>query len=72
MSDSKFKSIETAPKDGTRILAFMLGSWRVASWELQTYHKKPNPFWQAEGPWGTGHNRRNQPQWWTSLPEDPE
>jgi hypothetical protein len=70
-----WQPIETAPKDGTRILGFNRCDDGIAiyRWDVQPYHKKPRPYWQME----CCINQRwfsegRQPTHWMPLPEPPK
>lgn len=66
-----WQPIETAPKDGTRILAvFEPGCVEICQYDPQQYHIKPKPFWRAErtSVFGTAWARAWQPQIWQPLP----
>ena len=69
-----WRPIETAPKDGTRIILLMgnLGV-QVGRWETQKYNKKPVPYWTCdiEALLGIGSMRDNQPTHWRPLPIPP-
>lgn len=67
-----WQPIETAPKDGTRILAYQpLGMWHSARpWrgeriEVVYWHQPANP--KAEGLWVPSH----RPTHWMPLPDPP-
>jgi len=70
-----WQPIETAPKDGTRILLFFPrfrngGTYQeFGQWELQPYNKKPNPYWSGDRERGLGvaWYRQHQPSHW--MPE---
>jgi len=64
-----FQPIDTAPKDRA-ILAFMRGQWRIVRWQPNHYHRRPIPFWSADGLRVTV-SRAHQPKWWTELPPSP-
>jgi hypothetical protein len=71
--------IETAPKDGTRIMLFvpeMAGYHKfvVGKWEANKYSQKPRPYWStdAELLWGISTIRARQPSHWRPLPPDPQ
>lgn len=66
----KWRPIEEAPRDGTRILVPMGGCIVIASWCDQKYHKNPHPYWQYTMR-GVRWDRENQPEVWMPLPEMP-
>lgn len=68
--------METAPKDGTKFLAWWptvtLGSIQFTYWDDQKYHVKPLPRFIYDGHWGASDSRSNQPTHWMPLPAPPE
>ena len=70
-----WQPIETAPKDGTKILVFCpwLGVCGPATWDICQYATKPKPFWTHWGEriWGTSRVRIDQPTHWMPMPEGP-
>lgn len=70
---SRWQSMDTAPKDGTWILAWYRNRGRaeMARWESEIYHKKPKPYWHTAFLWGVIENRNNPPSHWQPLPEGP-
>lgn len=68
--------IETAPKDGTRIMVFCpwVGVCGPANWDVCWFAKKPRPFWTHWGEriWGTSRVREDQPTHWMPLPDPPQ
>ena len=70
-----WQPIETAPKDGTKILVFCpwLGVCGPATWNICQYAKNPKPFWTHWGEriWGTSRVRIDQPTHWMPMPEGP-
>ena len=68
--------IETAPKDGTRIMVFCpwVGVCGPANWDVCWFAKKPRPFWTHWGEriWGTSREREDQPTHWMPLPDPPQ
>ena len=68
--------IETAPKDGTKILVFCprLGACGPATWDTCQYAKKPRTFWTHWGEriFGTTRVRDDQPTHWMPLPAPPQ
>lgn len=70
-----WQPIETAPKDGTRILLIASG-WSNTNaaergyWERQPYHKKPKPYWQYDR-WNASTSREHPPTHWMPLPPAP-
>jgi hypothetical protein len=77
---SKWQSIETAPKDGTRILLFFPKINRCnqrqefGQWEEQKYHKNPKPYWSGdwEPIFGIRHYMSNPPTHWMPQLPPPE
>lgn len=71
---SKWQPIETAPKDGTRVLLFRPRHGVVCGrWDDDKYAKRVRPYWSndQERLWGTLETRDNQPTHWMPLPEPP-
>ena len=66
---SDWQPIETAPKDGTRILVLIGSKVQIAQWNEDGYVKKPTPFWHWAPGLGKGFNRGQQPAHWMHLPE---
>lgn len=79
-------NIETAPKDGTRILIFSEGRWEIASWHRSTstsYVENPDgTFTKQEKLWYEGFliglprdfmkcEYALNPTHWQPLPENP-
>jgi hypothetical protein len=73
----EWQDISTAPKDGSIVLLFRptapdWGRVTPGKWEIQEYHKKPQPFWEI---WfkigGTFESRAWPPTHWTPLPAPP-
>jgi len=74
----KWEPIETAPKDGTRILTYRPEGhdWSkvgIGDWDDDKYAKKPRPYWsdQNERILGVLWCRKNQPTHWMPLPNPP-
>lgn len=64
--------IETAPKDGTRILLH-IKDFRIdcGQWNSDQYARKPKPYWD----WGFPSKqimRDDPPTHWMPLPEPPK
>jgi hypothetical protein len=77
MSDSEWRDISTAPRDGTYILVWpgfivLLGNTipAVAHWQKDEYATKPRPYWERIR--ATGGDRSNPPTHWQPLPDPPE
>lgn len=67
-----WQSIETAPKNGTKILLYGRGSsyeqWNVCSWETgDDLTGQKNSFW-----WGWNWPEYEPPTHWMLLPEEPQ
>lgn len=60
------KGIETAPKDGTRILVWLEGLWQVARWQDGWNGKRPEG-WRASF---CVYGGENAPKFWCSLPAE--
>lgn len=72
---SEWQSIESAPKDGTRILLFFPNDVGVISgeWNFEQFYANPKPHFthDQEQRWGVRHMRANQPTHWQPLPPAP-
>lgn len=76
---SAWQPIDTAPKDGSRILLFYSKSRKegvtetaVGRWEIQKYHDRPRPYWENEKYIGdVSYKRENPPTHWMPLPSPP-
>ena len=70
-----WQPIETAPKDGTRILVYQRGRqrWVCAVWDDNRYSRKPSPYWRPddERSYGILASRNDQPTTWMPLPSPP-
>lgn len=70
-----WQPIETAPKDGSRILGFNPYAEGIViyRWDSQTHHKKPRPLWKIECSLDQRWFSENrQPTHWMPLPPPPE
>ena len=68
---SQQQLIETAPKDGSEILAFMRGRWYVSHWENAPTGRNATPFWRSYE-LSIQASRKHQPTHWMPLPEAPK
>ena len=66
----RWRTIESAPKDGTEILGWGGSGVDVWVFEVQKYHKHPRPFWHRLFH-GDAYDRACQPTHWMPLPEPP-
>ncbi len=72
---SEWQPIETAPKDGRRIMLFyppngiVFGRWNEDEWS-----QRPTPYWSndTERISGTRYAKRHPPTHWQPLPEPPK
>lgn len=72
-----WQTIESAPKDGTRILLHWptlfnepyVGGGR---WDDQVIYLHSQPFWASDYPWSNAQLRLKPPTLWMPLPEPPE
>ena len=72
--NANWKPIETAPKDGSRILVWIPGEemTRIARWDRMEFYTHPKPYWSIErGVSRTRRDRENPPSHWMPLPECP-
>jgi hypothetical protein len=73
----KWQPIETAPKDGTRIILgydkplFTGINTVFGRWEIDSYARYPKPYWTNDLVRSIGMLgiRENQPQWWMTQPK---
>jgi len=67
--------IETAPKDGTKIIVYCkhMGVVGPSYWDADRYSKRPIPYWTNYGEilWGKKRTRFDQPTHWMPLPQPP-
>ena len=75
---SEWQPIETAPKDGTRVLLYRPGGWpsarvTVGNYSDERYHTRPRPYWthDLERMEGKVATRHRQPTHWMPLPAPP-
>lgn len=66
---NNWRSIETAPKDGTEFLGVSGKYVRVFRWYTDEYSKRPKPFFRSL--WHTTSERLHPPTHWQPLPELP-
>ena len=73
---SNWRSIETAPLDGQRVLlfypagtAFAMPQWVVGQFDKDQHAKNPKPYWANDCIrwWGVTLCRKAQPTHWTPL-----
>jgi len=75
--DEGWQPIETAPKDGTRVLLWVcdFGRWLCVcgSWDNDRHATKPKPYWTHDNARSNGirDTRANQPTHWMPLPPPP-
>lgn len=73
---SEWQPIETAPKDGTKIMVYCpwFGVCGPAQWDDDRYAKKPRPYWThwGSGIWGVSRVREDQPTHWMPLLQPPK
>lgn len=74
----EWQPIETAPKDGTRVLIWSMihtaGKAVGARWNDDRYAKKPRPYWQTDTIRidGVDQCRAYPPEFWVPLPPPPQ
>ena len=75
---SNWKTIESAPKDGQRVLLYFpkFGNGphqEVGYWETQAFNVKPKPYWTGDGErvYGVSWYRNQPPTHWQPLPPAP-
>lgn len=75
---SDWQPIETAPKDGTRVLLFINRTYGekfiLGHWDDNKYSKNPRPYWtnDSQSAYGIVVTRENQPTHWIKIPEPPK
>lgn len=70
----EWKNIDSAPKDGTRILVYQRGFIGVARYDIDKYAARPKPFWSGHFAliYGVREAKANAPTHWMPLPEAPK
>lgn len=73
---TEWQPIETAPKDGTKIVGY-IPDWGVVApvwYDADLFNKKPRPLWgnYAEFLYGKKWVRNNQPTHWMPMLEEPK
>ncbi|TCR64655.1 hypothetical protein [Bosea sp. BK604] len=68
-----WQDIETAPKDGKRIILFRKGHVVCGRWNDDRYARNPRPYWShdQERTFGTRDARDAAPSRWMPLPAPP-
>jgi hypothetical protein len=69
-----WQPIETAPKDGTRVMLYRPGQDPVfGRWNSDRFASKPKPFWDHDliRLHGMLDARKNPPTHWQPLPDPP-
>ncbi len=67
-----WQPIETAPKDGRRIIVSCDGRVRTAYWTDNGEARRPKPYWYYDSAMGVKWVRNNPPTHWMPLPEPPQ
>jgi hypothetical protein len=74
--EREWQPIETAPKDGTKVLVFpptrSAQSCSIARFEADKYARKPRPYWLRLDAHQVCQSRGNHPTYWKPLPEPPK
>ena len=65
----EWQPIETAPKDGTKILIWGRGGARVVRWSLGPYNRKTRRY---DEDWADGGMFGFEPTHWQPLPAPPK
>ena len=69
---SEWQPIETAPKDGTKVLLVSnRGQVYIGQYDDDRWVRKPEPYWCIAGMPKT-HARAQRPTHWMPLPEPPK
>jgi hypothetical protein len=70
-----WETIDTAPRDGTRILGWRADQFgnqlEIWQWSEDSFSKRPRPLFRSYGALGVTHDRANQPTHWMPLPIGP-
>lgn len=66
----KWKTIDTAPKDGRPILGYARGTMTVVSWYAA--RESPHGWWNLVEPGAYAEDEEWSPTHWTALPGAPE
>lgn len=69
---SEWMPIESAPKDGTRIIVWpptWHGGVSCAKWDLDRYAKNPRPYWNRVDALRVGDSRDHPPTHWMPVNE---
>ena len=69
----EWQPIETAPKDGTRLILLRGKGVVCGYWNDDKYIQKSQPYWShdQERIWGVRDAKTNQPTHWMPLPAPP-
>lgn len=70
---SEWLPIETAPKNGARVLIFRKSHVAIGQFDDDKYLKRPVPFWSGTDAaiWGKAWAKSNAPTHWMPLPSPP-
>ena len=72
---NEWQPIETAPKDGTKVLLFVDTGYEArihpGKWNDDRYAKRPRPYWDYLY-FQTMDSRDHQPTHWMPLPAPPK
>lgn len=74
MGEQAWRPIETAPRDGTKVLLYCPTRGVVGGrWSDNRYAKTPRPYWSndLERLYGVQATRFDQPTHWLPLPDPP-
>lgn len=70
-----WQPIETAPKDGTKIIVWpptWTGTLSTAAWNDDKYAKRPRPYWKRGDDHGSSTvSRGRNPTHWAPIPAGP-
>lgn len=71
---SEWQPIETAPRDGRRVLLYWDGHVVCGNWDEDRYANRPRPYWRhdMERIFGIRALRATPPTHWRPLPAPPE
>ena len=64
-----WQPMETAPKNGDKVLLSRKGRVLIGHWDIEKYHVKPRPYWKSDEPWASViRDRASDPDGWMPLP----
>ena len=67
---TQWRTIDSAPKDGSKILLWAWGKVAIGEWDMQPHHSQPRPYWTYDNRPVTTC-RGHPPTHWRPLPPPP-